>query len=156
MQNPYIFNLRLKNRKIESWTEFKSGKILATLSSPLTGSDYKIYVITWQKNIVYIGTTRDRIKNRLNSGLKGSPKKGYHGYKWKDQEEIRVFIWNFPALNKEQTENIEAELAYIVRKKTGKWPKFQNEIHFNNKYEQKGKHMAENIYETVMDNLNLT
>ncbi|TDE05820.1 hypothetical protein [Flavobacterium sandaracinum] len=29
-------------------------------------------------------------------------------------------------------EAVEGELVYLVRQKTGKWPLFQNEIHFNN------------------------
>ena len=47
-------------------------------------------------------------------------------------------------MNKEQIENIEAELAFLIRTKTGKWPLNQNEIHFNNKFDN-GKEIAEKM-----------
>jgi hypothetical protein len=31
----------------------------------------------------------------------------------------------------EQLEAVEAELVYFIREKTGKWPKYQMEIHFH-------------------------
>lgn len=149
--NPYIFDLELSNAKIISWTDFSTGNLTAKLSKPLTTSDYKIYVITSDKKVLYIGTTKSSLKSRLNSGLKANGKNGYHGYKWKNEKNIRLFVWNFSGLDKYQTENIEAELAYNVRNKTGKWPKFQNEIHFNNSYEEKGKRIAENMYEQIIN-----
>ena len=148
--NPYIFDLELFNAKIISWTDFSTGKLTPKLSKPLTGSDYKIYVLTSNKKVLYIGTTKSSLKSRLNSGLKANGKNGYHGYKWKDEKNIRIFVWNFDKLDKYQTENIEAELAFTVRNKTGKWPKFQNEIHFNNSYEEKGKKIANKMYERII------
>lgn len=148
--NPYIFDLKLFNTKIISWKDFNTGNLTAKLSKPLTSSDYKIYVLTADKKVLYIGTTKSSLKNRLNSGLKANGKNGYHGYKWKNEKNIRIFVWNFSGLDKYQTENIEAELAYNVRTKTGKWPKFQNEIHFNNFYEEKGKIIAKNMYEQII------
>jgi len=148
---PYIFDLELSKAKIISWTNFNTGKLTPKLSIPLTGFDYKIYVLTADKKVLYIGTTKSSLKSRLNSGLKANGKNGYHGYKWKNEKNIRIFVWNFSGLDKYQTENIEAELAYNVRTKTGKWPKFQNEIHFNNSYKEKGKKIAENMYEQIIN-----
>ena len=62
-------------------------------------------------------------------------------------------MWNFPDLDKHQTENIEAELAFIVRNQTGRWPEMQNEIHFNNKYQDKGKKLADMMYKQIIDSL---
>lgn len=149
--NPFIFELNLKDTKIKSWTDFNTGKLVPKLSKPLTSSDYKIYVITFQKKILYVGTTKSSLKSRLNSGLKASGKNGYHGYKWKNEKNIRIFIWNFTELNKVQIENIEAELAFVVRTKTGKWPESQNEIHFNNLYQEKGKKIAEKMYDKIIN-----
>ena len=148
--DPYIFELEMKETKISSWTDFKTGKMTPKLSKPLTGTDYKIYVITSNKKVLYVGTTKSSIRSRLNSGLKASGKNGYHGYKWKNEKNIRIFVWNFTELDKYQTENIEAELAFNVRAKTGKWPEFQNEIHFNNSYEDKGKKIAEKMYQQII------
>lgn len=150
-EKPFIFDLTLKETKISTWTDFKTKNLTPKLSKPLTGSDYKIYVLTADKKVLYIGTTKSSLKSRLNSGLKANGKNGYHGYKWKNQREIRIFVWNFTELDKYQTENIEAELAFNVRNKTGKWPKFQNEIHFNNSYEEKGKKIAEKMYEQIIN-----
>ena len=149
--NPYIFDLELFNAKIISWTDFSTGNLTPKLSKPLTDSDYKIYVLTSDKKVLYIGTTKSSLKSRLNSGLKANGKNGYHGYKWKNEKNIRIFVWNFAELDKYQTENIEAELAFNVRNKTGKWPKFQNEIHFNNSYEEKGKRISEKMYEQIIN-----
>jgi hypothetical protein len=46
-------------------------------------------------------------------------------------------------------EGIEAELVYLVRSKTGRWPLFQNEIHFNNDNHEKTKEIALRIYRKV-------
>ena len=46
-------------------------------------------------------------------------------------------------------ESVEAELVYLVRNKTGKWPKNQNEIHFNNFEIEKAKQVAEKIYKVI-------
>jgi hypothetical protein len=148
--NPFIFELKLKDTKIKSWTDFSTGALVPKLSKPLTSSDYKIYVISIQKEVHYVGATKTSIKSRLNRGLKASGKNGYHGYKWKDKLDVRIFIWNFEDLNKVQIENIEAELAFVVRSETGKWPESQNEIHFNNSFEGKGAGIAEKMYEEII------
>lgn len=150
-EEPFIFDLILKDTKISSWADFTTGNLTPNLSKPLTGSDYKIYIVTANKEVLYIGTTKSSLKSRLNSGLKANGKNGYHGYKWKNEKKIRIFVWNFTELDKYQTENIEAELAFNVRNKTGKWPKFQNEIHFNNSYEEKGKRIAKKMYEQIIN-----
>jgi hypothetical protein len=149
--NPFVFQLSLNNFQIESWKDFNSGKLIPKLFKPLTSSDYKIYIITIGRKILYVGATKSSIKSRLNFGLRASGKKGYHGYKWKNEKSITIFIWNFSTLEKKQIENIEAELAFIIRTKTGKWPELQNEIHFNNSYEEIGKKVAEKIYDEIIN-----
>ena len=139
---PYIFELTINNTRIKSWTDFKTGKLTPKLYKPLTGLDHKIYVLVEKKIILYIGTTKRSLKSRLNSGLKADGKKGYHGYQWKDLKNVRILIWNFSDLNKMKIENVEAELAFVVRTQTGRWPELQNEIHFNNKYQEVGKKLA--------------
>ena len=52
-------------------------------------------------------------------------------------------------MNEVFVESVEAELVYLIRKKTGKWPCFQNEIHFSNHNLKKAKEIALAIYLAV-------
>jgi hypothetical protein len=148
--NPFIYELEINNATIQSWTDFKSGKLISKLSKPLTGLDYKIYVLVENKRILYIGTTKRSLKSRLNSGLKADGKNGYHGYQWKGLKNVRILIWNFTDFDKKKIENVEAELAFVVRTQTGRWPELQNEIHFNNKFQEEGKKMANEMYNQIL------
>jgi hypothetical protein len=42
-------------------------------------------------------------------------------------------------------ETVEAELVFLFRKQTGKWPRYQTEIHFHNATARQ-KEGAEGIY----------
>ncbi len=61
-----------------------------------------------------------------------------------------VLVWIFDNYTENQLESIEAELVYLVRNKTNSWPRFQNEIHFNNNF-AKGKKIATQIFELIND-----
>lgn len=52
-------------------------------------------------------------------------------------------------VNEVFVESVEAELVYLILKKTGKWHCFQNEIHFNNHKLKKAKEIALEIYLAV-------
>lgn len=147
---PNSFELVIANKQIKKITNLHSGEKIETFSKPLTSDWYKIYVITFNKEILYIGTTKLLIRNRLRSGLSAKGKMGYHGYKWKKFKTVHLSVWCFEKLGKNKIENIEAELAFIVRKETGKWPTCQNEIHFNNLFGQTGKSIAEKIYKQLL------
>lgn len=159
---PFIYKIVLsgdeKNRKIIKKTT--AGKT-ANFSSPLTDTNLaKLYVLCLDKEIVYIGYTKQSLSNRLNSGLKANGKKGYYGYKWKQEEELDLCVFVFQDLfgeckeeNKDYIqfiETVEAELAYKVRQETGKWPRFQNEIHFHNKQLRTASVKAEEIYNKII------
>lgn len=109
----------------------------------------KIYILKYKREIIYVGITKSLLSSRLGSGLSASGKKGYHGYKWKElakkgeSDVIDLFVYLFK--NEERTEAIEAEVVYLIRGRTGKWPKYQTEIHFHqsNNEERMG---AEKIY----------
>jgi hypothetical protein len=66
---------------------------------------------------------------------------------------VKLFVWCFKELKKDQIENIEAELAFNVRQTTGQWPDCQNEIHFNNFFGQNGRLIAKEILEQVNNKL---
>lgn len=91
----------------------------------------KLYVVKRGKNIYYVGITRQDIRKRLRQGFSAKGEHGYHGYKWKSMEMAELLIWSFHGSNTEHVEAIEAELVYYIREKTGKWPKYQMEIHFH-------------------------
>jgi hypothetical protein len=83
------------------------------------------------KEIYYVGITTQDIRKRLRQGFSAQGEHGYHGYKWKDQDAVEILIWSFPDSIQEYVEAIEAELVYFIREITGKWPKYQMEIHFH-------------------------
>lgn len=146
----YNFDLNLSNCAIISITNTTTNRLISKFEYPLTSDDYKIYIVTNNKQILYIGTTKDSIRNRIRSGLKGSGENGYHGYKWRNLESVSISVWNFKNYNKKQIESIEAELAFIVRCKTKKWPIFQNEIHFNNEFKPTGEIIANMLYKNLI------
>ncbi len=110
----------------------------------------KLYLIRDNEFYQYIGTTFQPINARLTQGLKANGKNGYHGYKWKNKSKVELFVWAFYGLNKSEIENIEAEIAFKIRNKYGKWVLTQNEIHFNNDFIF-GRVMAESIFNYIED-----
>jgi len=140
---PYCYSLVLagseKNRIISK--KDIEGKTIKFTHPVTRVKTPKIYILKSGNEIVYIGYASQPIGARLNYGIKISGEKGYHGYKWKhlDKLELLVFVFNkeFDGIKDDDkyktfVEAIEAELVYKVRNETGLWPKYQNEIHFNN------------------------
>lgn len=91
----------------------------------------KLYVVKHNNEVCYVGITRQDIRKRLRYGFSAKGEHGYSGYKWKNLEEVELLIWPFQDVSMEVVEAIEAELVYLIREKTGKWPKYQVEIHFH-------------------------
>ncbi len=95
----------------------------------------KIYILRVNGKIIYVGVTRTSLSSRFGFGLRARGKGGYHGYAWKELADkngsiaVDLFVYSFE--NEERTESIEAEIVYLVRSKTGRWPKYQTEIHFH-------------------------
>ena len=115
----------------------------------LTQSDvYKLYVLKEENDYIYVGVTQQSLITRLKSGLKANGKNGYHGYKWKNKKSVNVYVWCFNELNQNEIENIEAELVFIIRQKKNKWPLQQNEIHFNNEFDN-GNKIALKVFELI-------
>lgn len=105
---------------------------------------YKIYVVVNAEGVQYVGCTKTSIGDRLRLGhvrrLAGL--NGYHGYKWLERPELRLYVFNLAKLlplatspeltPKRLAERVEAEVVFAVRTATGHWPHGQNEIHFHN------------------------
>jgi hypothetical protein len=67
---PNIFELSISNNQISNIFDLLENKNIDKFSFPLTGNQFKIYVLTEKNNFVYVGTTKSRNKNRLRYGLK--------------------------------------------------------------------------------------
>ena len=109
----------------------------------------KLYIVYLDSEVLYIGETHTSIKVRFQRGCTAYnfykrnndvARGGYKGYKWLKKEHnsernLTLSVVTFPEKydnNREFIEAIEGELVYLVRNKTGNWPRFQNEIHFSN------------------------
>lgn len=95
----------------------------------------KIYVVTESRGIHYVGITNRPMAARLNFGLRATGAHGYYGYRFrKIRRPLRLYVWSFPKTRGKmflrQLETVEAEFAFLTRKRTGKWPISQTEIHF--------------------------
>jgi hypothetical protein len=116
----------------------------------------KIYVIRSEEDFLYVGYASQSIITRLNQGFRAAGKNGYHGYKWKKLERVEVHVFVFPILADTPTkesrlyfEAIEAELVFQIRTQTGKWPSYQNEIHFNNEFIEESVKVAGKLMEEL-------
>lgn len=148
IKNYISLELEIRDKKIISIFNLNSKKTQKTFTKPLTEKRYKLYVIKKNKEFLYIGITRQSLSSRFRLGFNADGGNGYHGYKWKDMKRVKVLVWVFDNYNENQIESIEAELVYLVRKQTNRWPRFQNEIHFNNDFVN-GENIATQIFELI-------
>ena len=133
----------------------KNGLPCRKFSTPVTNKNIaKIYII-YNKNhaLVYIGKTTQSITNRLRQGLNPISGSGYHGYRWQEKENIYIHCITIPSFTDKEIEATEAELVYLHKKLTGKWPLYQSEIHFSNN--NKAAAAAEKIYKIVAKNTSI-
>jgi len=110
----------------------------------------KLYIVKRHKEIFYVGITTQDIRKRLRQGFSAQGEHGYYGYKWRDQKMVEILIWCFSGSSSEHVEAIEAELVYFVREKTGNWPKYQMEIHFQRASESE-KTIAKSILSMLFE-----
>lgn len=127
--------LYLKDGSIDSIKNLKHLKFLNDFAPEFkTNGLSKIYLVKDSGFYKYVGATTQAIHNKLNKGLKSTIGKKTYPYKWREHNEVELIVWTFEGLERFQMEAIEAELVFQIRSKYGKWPDFQNEIHFNNKF----------------------
>lgn len=139
--------------------ETRTGEITFRIQPKEAGKDKAlksttrlIYVVRSADVFLYVGEAKSSLKTRLQRGFISYrhyqrakvARGGYKGYKWielfarveKSQFSVDAFIFSkeySPAGQRKVIEAIEGELVYLIRNRTGKWPQYQNEIHFNNK-----------------------
>jgi hypothetical protein len=107
----------------------------------------KLYVASIEGAPVYVGITKQSIRNRLRLGWNASGDSGYYGYAWRHVHESAVLdIWcHVDAFerNERDIETVEAEVVYLIRA-AGQRPAFQTEIHFHPS-SQRHREIAEQI-----------
>jgi hypothetical protein len=124
----------------------------------------KLYIIHFENVFLYVGEANTSIKTRFQRGCTSfnyfirneKARNGYKGYKWLDKvnnlkRDLTVSVITFNEeydTRRDYIEAIEGELVYSIRKKSGAWPKFQNEIHFSNC--DGAKEIAASILEKVL------
>lgn len=150
MLNYQKYNLLFVGAKVEHIElEYPEQKKLKTFIRPSTLNNLpKLYLVKHKSKIIYVGITTQSITNRLKQGLNASGKYGYHGYKWKQLGNVTLHVFFFNN-DLERAETVEAEVVYLIRRNTGFWPEYQNEIHFHFNATDQEKRMAEFIYKKV-------
>ena len=131
LRNYNRYRLRFKDKEILS-IEMDGQEINRFVGPDNQSKLPKLYIIKSGPEAIYIGQTTQGMRTRIRYGLKAEGKTGYYGYKWKDLAEVEVLIWCFPNKSVEYVEAIEGELVFLFRKHTGRWPRYQMEIHFHN------------------------
>lgn len=111
----------------------------------------KLYVLKNSKEIYYVGVTSLSMSSRLRSGYRAKGEHGYHGYKWIGKiSRAELLVWCFTKSRRSRAEAIEGELVYLVRNRTGRWPKYQMEIHFHPDVSAKAKRIAETLADSCL------
>lgn len=101
---------------------------IATLKLP------KLYVVSIGEKPIYVGTTKQVIRNRLRFGWAATGKTGYYGYAWRHgNTAAELDVWcHMDAIGRNELdiETVEAEVVFLIRQ-AGQWPAYQTEIHFH-------------------------
>lgn len=124
-------------------------------SGQATTSIPKIYIIVNNRNPIYVGSTVQGIRNRLQAGYKATGEHGYKGYPWKGKvKNVGLDIWYLNDVKKKkwkiEMETIESEVVFLIRENSN-WPQYQREIHFHQSKEYHRKHAHTIVSKYVTD-----
>jgi hypothetical protein len=101
---------------------------IATLKLP------KLYIVSVGGKPIYVGTTKQVIRNRLRLGWAATGESGYYGYAWRHgNTAAELDVWcHMDAIGRNELdiETVEAEVVFLIRQ-AGQWPAHQTEIHFH-------------------------
>jgi hypothetical protein len=114
---------------------FNEGKACKFSEPASTGKHPKLYTLSVEGKLIYVGIASQPMSSRLSFGFRASGKGGYHGYKWKLlRHRIVLCVWTAEHEGKSvelrELETVEAEVAFLCRQQSGQWPAYQHEIHF--------------------------
>lgn len=95
----------------------------------------KLYIASVDGKPIYVGITKQPIRNRLRLGWSAKGTSGYYGYAWRHKftsADLDIWCHTNAGSNNDclDIETVEAELVYLIRK-AGQWPLYQTEIHFH-------------------------
>jgi hypothetical protein len=112
----------------------------------------KLYIVSVDGQLIYVGITRQSMRTRFRMGFNAKGENGYHGYAWRHKfTEAALDIWchdDAPTEHPERDiETVEAEVVFLARL-AGQWPAGQTEIHFHPSNE-KHREIAAAIWRTV-------
>lgn len=141
-----------------------SGKLVSAAldTAGLQAERRKLYVVLASKEVWYVGEAHCSMQVRMQRGFAAyrhlkkhkSKRGGYGGYKWIEEfakkKSVRVLVFVFDKKydnDREAIEAIEGELVFLIRQRTGAWPRYQNEIHFTNS--AAAKKIAVEIYSKI-------
>lgn len=100
-----------------------------------TSNKPKIYIVSRRGKPLYVGVTKQSIRNRLRFGWKAKGEGGYYGYAWRNVlTSATLDVWCHEDASSVKPlldiETVEAEVVFLIRS-AGQWPKHQTEIHFH-------------------------
>lgn len=139
MQAPYRYMVSYTAKRLNAFGADGSKKF----RTPVTLNLSKLYVVLIDEKIVYVGATTQSMASRLRGGWNEVSVNGYRGHRWRNvgnAATLDVWARTDGSLTGRDMETIEAEVVYLVRNRTGKWPEHQTEIHF---YQSTDQHRAE-------------
>ena len=92
----------------------------------------KLYVISHDHKPVYVGSANKGMDDRLRQGFRNR-----YTYAWRHHlagTNPNVDVWLQEGGDTDNlvfVKAVEAEVVFLIRQKTGQWPKYQTEIHFH-------------------------
>ena len=132
MSGPFNYKITFDSQRINSVLAYNgdpkfSGE--ASMKVP------KIYIISRDYEPLYVGETRQRVRDRLRSGFSAIGDRGYYGYDWRRNiQRADVDVWlqvEGDTETKTDIETVEAEVVFLIRQEFCQWPAHQTEIHFH-------------------------
>ena len=132
LSGPFNYKIAFDSRKIHSVLAYNGD---SKFSGEASTKVPKIYIISRNREPLYVGETKQRVRDRLRSGFNAIGEHGYYGYDWRRNiQDADVDVWlqvEGDTKTKEEIETVEAEVVYLIRQEFCQWPAHQTEIHFH-------------------------
>ena len=135
LEGPESFRITIRPADDPKRFEIEDATGAVKFSAQATSRLPKLYVVSDNKRPIYVGITKQRMRQRLRLGWTVTGESGYHGYQWRHEySAVGLDIWYqvgrraVDSMN--DLETVEAEVVFLIRQH-GQWPAFQTEIHFH-------------------------
>jgi hypothetical protein len=135
LEGPDSFRITIRPADDPKRFEIEDATGAVKFSGKTTSRLPKLYVVSANKRPIYVGITKQRMRQRLRFGLTATGESGYYGYPWRHQyNAVGLDIWYQVGTgtvdSMHDLETVEAEVVFLIRQH-GQWPAFQTEIHFH-------------------------